>query len=47
MIGAPIEDTISVMQLITHGIPTRYPRIKIINFHLGADRLLLGTDFPS
>jgi predicted TIM-barrel fold metal-dependent hydrolase len=35
MIGAPIEDTISIMQLITHGIPSRYPRIKIINSHLG------------
>jgi 6-methylsalicylate decarboxylase len=33
--GAPIEDTISVMQLIIHGIPSRYPRIKIINSHLG------------
>jgi predicted TIM-barrel fold metal-dependent hydrolase len=35
IIGAPIEDTISIMQLITHGIPSRYPRIKIINSHLG------------
>jgi 6-methylsalicylate decarboxylase len=35
MIGAPIEDTISTMQLITHGIPARYPNIKIINSHLG------------
>jgi 6-methylsalicylate decarboxylase len=35
MIGAPIEDTISVMQLITHGIPARYPHITIINSHLG------------
>jgi 6-methylsalicylate decarboxylase len=35
MIGAPIEDTISIMQLITHGVPSRYPRIKIINSHLG------------
>jgi predicted TIM-barrel fold metal-dependent hydrolase len=35
MIGAPIEDTISIMQLITHGIPSRYPRLKIINSHLG------------
>jgi hypothetical protein len=33
IIGAPIEDTISIMQLITHGIPSRYPRIKIINSH--------------
>jgi 6-methylsalicylate decarboxylase len=35
VIGAPIEDTISVMQLITRGIPSRYPDIKIINSHLG------------
>ena len=35
MVGAPVEDTISVMQLITHGVPTRYPDIKIINSHLG------------
>jgi predicted TIM-barrel fold metal-dependent hydrolase len=35
MAGAPVEDTISVMQLITHGIPARYPDITIINSHLG------------
>jgi predicted TIM-barrel fold metal-dependent hydrolase len=35
MVGAPVEDTISIMQLITHGIPGRYPNIKIINSHLG------------
>jgi 6-methylsalicylate decarboxylase len=35
MVGAPVEDTISIMQLITSGIPTRYPSIKIINSHLG------------
>ncbi len=35
MVGAPIEDTISTMQLITRGIPSRYPAIKIINSHLG------------
>jgi 6-methylsalicylate decarboxylase len=35
MVGAPVEDTISIMQLITHGIPDRYPNIKIINSHLG------------
>ena len=35
MVGAPVEDTISVMHLITNGIPTRYPNIKIINSHLG------------
>ena len=35
MVGAPIEDTISIMQLIIHGVPTRYPKIKIVNSHLG------------
>jgi 6-methylsalicylate decarboxylase len=35
MVGAPVEDTISIMQLITRGIPVRYPNIKIINSHLG------------
>ncbi len=35
MVSAPVEDTISVMHLITYGIPTRYPNIKIINSHLG------------
>jgi 6-methylsalicylate decarboxylase len=35
MVGAPVEDTISVMHLITNGIPTRYPKIRIINSHLG------------
>ncbi len=42
MVGAPVEDTISTMQLITRGIPSRYPDVKIINSH----RLVLGTDFP-
>ncbi|WP_067723188.1 amidohydrolase family protein [Nocardia yamanashiensis] len=35
MAGAPIEDTISVLQLILRGIPLRYPDIRIINSHLG------------
>jgi 6-methylsalicylate decarboxylase len=35
MVGAPVEDTISIMQLITHGIPARNPHITIINSHLG------------
>lgn len=34
-VGAPMEDTISIMQLITNGIPSRYPGIRIINSHLG------------
>jgi 6-methylsalicylate decarboxylase len=35
MVGAPVEDTVSIMQLIIRGIPARYPDIKIINSHLG------------
>ena len=35
MVGAPVEDTISIMQLITAGLPARYPDITIINSHLG------------
>lgn len=35
IVGAPVEDTISVMHLITNRIPARYPNIKIINSHLG------------
>ena len=34
-VGAPVEDTISALHLITHGIPSRYPRMKILNSHLG------------
>ena len=35
MIGAPIEDTIAVVHLITKGIPQKFPNMKIINTHLG------------
>jgi predicted TIM-barrel fold metal-dependent hydrolase len=35
MVGAPVEDTISIMHLITSGVPTRYPNVKILNSHLG------------
>lgn len=34
-IGAPIEDTVAVMNLIVAGIPSRFPRMKIILPHLG------------
>jgi predicted TIM-barrel fold metal-dependent hydrolase len=34
-IGAPVEDTISALHLITHGIPSRYPR--------DADRMLAAN----
>jgi predicted TIM-barrel fold metal-dependent hydrolase len=35
-VGAPVEDTISALHLITHGIPSRYPRMKILNSHPAA-----------
>jgi 6-methylsalicylate decarboxylase len=35
MIGAPFEDTVAVMHLIMHGVPARFPRMKIVNSHLG------------
>ncbi len=35
MIGAPIEDTVAILHFITHGVPNRYPRMKIIASHLG------------
>ncbi len=34
-IGAPMEDTVSIMHLIEAGIPQRYPKLKIVNSHLG------------
>ncbi|MFI1014824.1 amidohydrolase family protein [Streptomyces sp. NPDC020965] len=34
-IGAPIEDTIAIMQLILAGVPSRYPRMRILASHLG------------
>ncbi|MFI9504389.1 amidohydrolase family protein [Nocardia sp. NPDC052566] len=35
MVGAPLEDTIAVMQLILAGVPSRYPDLKIVNSHFG------------
>lgn len=35
MIGAPIEDTIAVAHLIIRGIPQKFPKLKIINTHIG------------
>jgi aminocarboxymuconate-semialdehyde decarboxylase len=35
MIGAPVEDTVAVTNLITAGIPSRFPRIKFITAHVG------------
>jgi predicted TIM-barrel fold metal-dependent hydrolase len=34
-VGAPIEDTIAIMDLVLAGIPGRYPDMKIIASHLG------------
>ena len=35
MIGAPVEDTVAVTNLITTGIPSRFPKLKIITAHVG------------
>ena len=35
IVGAPIEDTVSIMHLIEAGIPQKYPKLKIVNSHLG------------
>ena len=45
-VGAPVEDTISLLHLITHGVPSRYLRMKIHNSHLGGalPMLLQRTD---
>lgn len=41
MVGAPVEDTVAVMHLILAGIPVRYPRMRILAFHLGGALPLL------
>ena len=35
MIGAPMEDTVSILHLIEAGIPLKFPKLKIVNCHLG------------
>jgi aminocarboxymuconate-semialdehyde decarboxylase len=35
MVGAPFEDTIAAMQLITAGYLQRYPNMRVISSHLG------------
>jgi aminocarboxymuconate-semialdehyde decarboxylase len=35
MVGAPFEDTIAAMQLITSGHLQRYPAVKVVCSHLG------------
>jgi predicted TIM-barrel fold metal-dependent hydrolase len=34
-VGAPFEDTVCLLQMMSAGIPTRFPNIKIIISHLG------------
>ncbi len=34
-VGAPMEDTVAIMHLVIAGIPSRYPRMKIVASHLG------------
>ena len=41
-IGAPIEDTICVLQLLQARVPERFPRIKFISAHLGGCLPLLA-----
>jgi len=40
-IGATIEDTVVVAHLIAKGIPSRYPRVRIIVPHLGGEISML------
>ncbi|MER5928737.1 amidohydrolase family protein [Streptomyces sp. NPDC002054] len=35
MVGAPVEDTVAVMHLVLAGLPSRYPRMRILASHLG------------
>ncbi|MFJ6634383.1 amidohydrolase family protein [Streptomyces sp. NPDC091376] len=35
MVGAPTEDTICAMHLMLEGVPSRFPRLRIVNSHLG------------
>ncbi len=35
MIGAPMEDTMSVLHLMEAGVALKYPKMKIVNCHLG------------
>jgi predicted TIM-barrel fold metal-dependent hydrolase len=35
VVGAPFEDTVCLLQMMSAGIPTRFPDIKIIISHLG------------
>ncbi|MGW7364339.1 amidohydrolase family protein [Streptomyces sp. NPDC054841] len=35
MVGAPMEDTICAMHLMIEGIPSRFPRVRIVHSHLG------------
>ncbi|MFI1470048.1 amidohydrolase family protein [Streptomyces wuyuanensis] len=41
MVGAPTEDTICAMHLILEGVPSRFPRLRIVHAHLGGALPLL------
>jgi predicted TIM-barrel fold metal-dependent hydrolase len=47
MIGAPVEDTVAVLHLITRGIPSRFPQMKIITAHVGGALPILLERFDS
>jgi predicted TIM-barrel fold metal-dependent hydrolase len=42
-IGATIEDTIVVTQLLARAIPGRFPQVRIVNAHLGGALPMLGA----
>jgi len=42
MVGAPFEDTVAALQLITQGVPVRYPGMKVVLSHVGGALPLLA-----
>ncbi|MFE0198754.1 amidohydrolase family protein [[Kitasatospora] papulosa] len=46
MVGAPTEDTICAMHLILEGVPSRFPRLRIVHAHLGGALPLLLPRAP-
>lgn len=42
MVGAPVEDTVSIFDLLTAGYPSRFERITFINSHLGGAMPMLA-----
>ena len=43
MVGAPLEDTMSVLHLMEAGVALKFPKMKIVNCHLGG----ATADVPS